>query len=182
MQHVRMDLRGELVSLARWTVVGAAGGALTMLLIDPRTPGRATRAPTAAGGPLAPLADSIAADLDSVMARELYVPREKALLSRAGGRCEDDGTQLEFDPYVAGRTPLPTLRRASTPASTHYRWWIYWYQLWLAERGVNAALLHLLRGEARHGAFARELALRVLRDVRRISESRQRARADPSFL
>jgi hypothetical protein len=113
----------------------------------------------AAGNSLAALADSIAADLEIVMARPLYVPEEKALLSRAGGRCEDDATQLEFDPYSPDEHRCPQCGGVYTGV-LHHRWWIYWYQLWLAERGVNAALLFLLRGDARHGAFARSVALR----------------------
>ena len=127
-----------------------------MLLLDePRLEAR--RAAAARGGPLAALADSIAADLDVVMSRDLYVPREKALLSRAGGRCEDDGTQLEFDPYSPDEHRCPECRRVYT-GEFHHRWWVYWYQLWLAERGVHAALLHVLRGDARHGALARGIA------------------------
>ncbi len=129
-----------------------------MLLLDPARLNE-RRAAAAANGPLAALADSIAADLDVVMSRELYVPKEKALLSRAGGRCEDDGTPLEFDPYSPDEHRCPLCRRVYTGAF-HHRWWVYWYQLWLAERGVHAALLHLLRGEARHGALAREIAQR----------------------
>ena len=87
------------------------------------------------------------------------MPKEKALLSRAGGRCETDGTQLEFDPYAPDEHRCPTCGRVYT-GEYHYRWWVYWYQLWLAERGVNAALLFLLRGDARHGALARDIALR----------------------
>ena len=135
-----------------------AGVALSMLLLD-RARLEERRVAARVGGPLAPLADSIAADLDVVMSHTLFVPKEKALLSRAGGRCEDDGTQLEFDPYAPDEHQCPKCGRVYT-GEYHYRWWIYWYQLWLAERGVNAALLFLLRGDARHGAFARELALR----------------------
>jgi hypothetical protein len=127
-----------------------------MLLLD-RT--RLQERRHAAGHTLASLADSIAEDLEIVMARPLYVPEEKALLSRAGGRCEEDGVQLEFDPFSPEEHRCPQCGRVHTGAF-HHRWWIYWYQLWLAERGVNAALLFLLRGDARHGAFAREVALR----------------------
>ena len=134
------------------------GTALTMLLLDPGWLGE-RRAAAAAGGPLAGLADSIARDLDRVMSREIYVPREKALLSRAGGRCGDDGTQLEFDPYSPDEHRCPTCGRVYTGA-LHHRWWVYSYQLWFAERGVHAALLHLLRGDPRHAAFARDLASR----------------------
>jgi len=129
-----------------------------MLLLDPaRLAGR--RAAAAAGGPLAALADSIAADLEVVMSRGLYLPREKALLSRAGGRCGEDGTQLEFDPYSPDEHRCPACGRMHT-GEFHHRWWVYWYQFWLAERAVHAALLHLLRGDPRHGAFARGIAVR----------------------
>jgi Heparinase II/III-like protein len=137
---------------------GRARFALTMLLLDPARLNE-RRAAAAANGPLAALADSIAADLDVVMSRELYVPKEKALLSRTGGRCEDDGTQLEFDPYSPDEHRCPLCRRVYT-GEFHHRWWVYWYQLWLAERGVHAALLHLLRGDAQHGALARDIAQR----------------------
>jgi hypothetical protein len=129
-----------------------------MLLLETSRLDERRRA-AAVNGPLAPLADSIAADLDVVMSRELYVPREKALLSRVGGRCESDGTQLEFDPYSPDEHRCPLCRRVHT-GEFHHRWWVYWYQLWLAERGVHAALLHLLRGDARHGSFAHDVALR----------------------
>ena len=126
-----------------------------MLLLDQA---RLAERQAAAGDTLAAPADSIAADLEIVMSRPLYIPREKALLSRAGGRCEHDGTQLEFDPYSPHEHRCPQCGRIYTGAF-HHRWWIYWYQLWLAERSVNAALLFLLRGDARHGAFARDVAL-----------------------
>ena len=127
-----------------------------MLLLD-ETRLDARREAVAHGGPLAALADSIAADLEFVMARDLYVPREKALLSRAGGRCEDDGAQLEFDPYSPDEHRCPACGRVYT-GTFHHRWWVYWYQLWLAERGVHAALLHVLRGDTRHGALARAIS------------------------
>jgi Heparinase II/III-like protein len=132
------------------------GSALTMLLLDRA---RLHERQAAAGNSLAALADSIAADLEIVMSRPLYVPNEKALLSRAGGRCADDGTQLEFDPHSPDEHRCSQCGRVYT-GQLHHRWWVYWYQLWLAERGVNAALLFLLRGDARHGAFAREVALK----------------------
>ena len=49
---------------------------------------------TVATGALRPLGESLAADLDTLAARPLYIPREKALLSREGGRCARDGTLL----------------------------------------------------------------------------------------
>ena len=108
----------------------------------------------AAAGPLCALADSLAADLEPVLARELFVPSEKARLSRRGGRCETDGTLLEFDPFSPHAHRCPRCRAVFTDES-HYRWWIMGYQLWLAERAVHAAALYALRGAARHRDFAR---------------------------
>src|SRR4051794_29686178 len=45
---------------------------------------------------LAPLATSLAADLEPLLRRALYFPEDKALLSRDGGRCARDGALLEF--------------------------------------------------------------------------------------
>ena len=96
-----------------------------------------------AAGPLAPLARSLANDLAIVRGRTLFVPAEKALLSREGGRCASDGTLLEFNPFE------PESHRCSVCGAVyagelHYRFWIYWYQMWLAERAVHAALLAAL--------------------------------------
>src|SRR5690348_8031411 len=48
-----------------------------------------------AANELAPLADGLAAELEPLADREIYIPREKALLSREGGRCPRDGATLE---------------------------------------------------------------------------------------
>lgn len=104
-----------------------------------------------AAGPLAPLARSLAADLEPLLSRELYFPREKALLSRGGGRCARDGTLLEFDPFEPNEYRCPRCGEVFR-GELHYRFWIYWYQLWLAERAVHAAVLAALGVDAR---FAR---------------------------
>lgn len=96
-----------------------------------------------ADGPLAALAASLAADLDPLRSRELYFPTQKALLSREGGRCARDGTLLEFDPFSPGEHRCPTCGEMYQ-GELHDRFWIYWYQLWLAERAVHAALLSRL--------------------------------------
>jgi hypothetical protein len=75
-----------------------------MLLIDAKGLDDRRRA---VAGPLRPLFESLTAELEPVLARELYVPREKALLSRAGGRCERDGTNLEFDPFSSDAHRCP---------------------------------------------------------------------------
>jgi hypothetical protein len=105
----------------------------------------ARRAAAATG--LAPLAASLQTDLDAVLARELFVPPEKARLTRVGGRCTVEGALLGFDPWSPHRQRCPSCG-AEYERPEDYRWWIMWYQLWLAERSVHAAALHLLTGSA----------------------------------
>ena len=112
----------------------------------------AARAAVAAG-PLAPLADSLARDLEPVLARELYIPPDKALLSREGGRCARDATLLEFDPYQPREHRCPRCGETYR-GELHDRFWVYWYQLWLAERAVQAALLSRLGRGDRYARFA----------------------------
>ena len=107
----------------------------------------------AAAGPLAPLADGLAAELAPLLHGEPYIPQEKACLTRRGGRCPDDGSQLDFDPRSPRSHRCPTCNRHFTD-DEHYRMWIMWYQLWLAERAVHAAALHLLRGDPQHARLA----------------------------
>ena len=117
------------------------------------------RALVAPGGPLASLFDSLAGELEPLLGREPRVPREKALLSRAGGRCERCGGALAFDPWSPDRHRCDACR-AGYSGPLHHRAWIMPYQLWLAERALQAALFHLLRGRDAHAAFARD-ALRI---------------------
>jgi hypothetical protein len=101
----------------------------------------------AAAGPLRPLAVSLRRDLQPLIdASELFIPRDKARLTRLGGRCPNHGVLLEFDPW------RPRAHRCSAcgvdyTEDEHYRWWIMNYQLWLAERSVHAAALGLLTGD-----------------------------------
>src|SRR5947199_10358567 len=110
-----------------------------------------------ASAELAALADGLAAELAPAVAKELYVPRDKALLSREGGRCARDGSTLAFDPFSPHRHRCPTCGEIYRGV-LHDRFWIFWYQLWLAERAVHAALLGRLRGDA----AARSLGARIL--------------------
>lgn len=121
-----------------------------MLICEPEH--LATRAAIARAS-LAPLADSLAADLRAVVARDLYLPTEKALLSRRGGRCERDGADLGFDPFAPYAHRCPTCGTVHT-GELHDRRWIYPYQLWLAERVVHAAVLARLRNDRALGAWA----------------------------
>ncbi|MDQ6634964.1 MAG: heparinase II/III-family protein [Gemmatimonadota bacterium] len=109
-----------------------------------------------AHGALAELARGLRAELAPVLRMPLEVPTEKALLSRAGGRCDRDGTYLAYDPFDP-RHRCPHCGRELT-GEQHDRFRLYWHQLWLAERTVHAALLGALLDDA----AARSLAIRLL--------------------
>ncbi len=107
---------------------------------------------------LASLARSLRADLAPLLTTaELFIPAEKARLTRAGGRCATHGVLLEFDPWSPRAHACPVCGIVYTDEE-HYRWWIMNYQLWLAERAVHAAALGVLTGDLK----CRELATRIL--------------------
>jgi hypothetical protein len=95
-----------------------------------------------AAGPLAPLAAGLRAELAPVLEGRVELPRDKALLSRTGGRCPRDGTLLAFDPL----DPRHRCARCGLEVAGefHDRFRPYWYQLWLAERALHAAVLGVL--------------------------------------
>ncbi len=126
-----------------------------LLLDDARLPER--RAATRTGGPLAPLYESLAAELEPLVGNEPVIPSVKALLSRAGGRCEFDGAVLDFDPFAPHAHRCPRCGTVHT-GELHDRAWVTSYQLWLAERAVHAALFHVLRGDVpHHASLARDI-------------------------
>ena len=108
------------------------------------------------GGPLGGLFDSLAGELSPWLGAAPFIPTEKAMLSRVGGRCESCGATLEFDPASPRLHRCPSCGRMHRGAF-HDRAWIMPYQLWLAERALQGALFHLLRGDAAHAAFARDI-------------------------
>ena len=130
-----------------------------------------------AAGALAPLAHSLAAICEPLLSRDLYFPTEKALLSREGGRCARDGTLLDFDPFQPHEHRCPRCGEVYR-GELHDRFWIYWYQLWLAERAVHAALLASLDVDPSLCAARRVDSRGLRRSVRVVSERRQRARSD----
>ena len=103
-------------------------------------------------GDLADLAGGLRRELEPLLASAPQVPREKAMLSRAGGRCPVDGTLLSFHPFDP-RHLCPQCGREAKGA-THDRFRVYWYQLWLAERVVHAALIGVLADDAECRALA----------------------------
>ncbi len=68
-----MDLRGELVSLATWDVAGRADADDAAAFADDLLTNGAGSCP----GPLAPLADSLSAELEPLIGREIYVPADE---------------------------------------------------------------------------------------------------------
>ncbi|PYP76742.1 MAG: hypothetical protein DMD35_17680 [Gemmatimonadetes bacterium] len=97
---------------------------------------------TVARGSLAPLAQGLRAELRPVLEGAIEIPRDKALLSRTGGRCPNDGTLLRFDPLDARHVCL--VCGSEVRGELHDRFRPYWYQLWLAERVLHAAVLGVL--------------------------------------
>ncbi|HEX9632628.1 MAG TPA: heparinase II/III family protein [Gemmatimonadales bacterium] len=102
------------------------------------------RAAAVRGSPvLAGLAARLTRLLGSLATGDVFIPGEKALLSRDGGMCSDDGSRVRFDPdapfvHRCGRCG----RELSGPR--HHRAWITRYQIWLSERAVHLALLGAL--------------------------------------
>jgi hypothetical protein len=75
---------------------------------------------------------------------ELYFPRHKALLSRDGGVCEDDGSRLVFDPLSPNRHTCPRCGREHI-GKRHHRAWVWRYNIWFSERAIHLALLGVLK-------------------------------------
>jgi hypothetical protein len=115
----------------------------------------ALRRPIAAG-PLGTLAESLRADLEVARQHELHFPTEKALLSREGGRCARDGAYLDFDPFERHEHRCPQCG-AVYRGELHDRFWIYWYQLWLAERAVHGAVLSALGIDNSFAVFSSDI-------------------------
>jgi len=113
------------------------------------------------GGPLQPLASSLAEELDRLLPDEdVFVPTEKARMTRNGGRCARDGAFLEFDP-TSPRSHRCSVCGTVYEDDEHYRWWIMGYQLWLAERAVHASALWRLGGVDRHRRLAEAILTRL---------------------
>jgi hypothetical protein len=107
-----------------------------------------------AGGPLAPLVDSLRVDMERVLREAPAISGQKAMLTRDGGRCPIDGAPLEFDPYSPHAHRCPTCGAVQS-GERHHRWWLMFAQLWRAERAVHGAVLHAIGDEPRLAAFAR---------------------------
>lgn len=120
----------------------------------------ARRLETADRSSLAPTVNGLAMELEPLMQRELPIPRQKARLTRVGGRCPVHGRLLEFDPWSPHAHYCERCARTYTGVE-HDDWWAMGAQLYTAERAVHAATLYALRGDQRHA----ELALRILAEM-----------------
>ena len=125
---------------------------MTLLL----EPGSLADRRAAALGPLSPLLASLRHDLAPLLSSPPAVPRDKARLSRKGGICSRDGARLSFDPWSPDAHRCPHCGMIERDEA-HYRAWLMWYQLWLAERAVQGALLHLLDARPEELALATTL-------------------------
>ena len=110
---------------------------------------------TVARGALAPLAAGLRRELEPLLLGGHQVPVEKAQLSRAGGRCDRDGTLLTYAPFDA-RHLCPRCGGELVGAA-HDRFRLYWHHLWLAERAVHGALLGALFDDAACTTLATDL-------------------------
>jgi hypothetical protein len=113
---------------------------------------------------LSALAARLERHLGSLAHGAVYVPEQKALLSRDGGVCPDDGSRLLFDPDRPFRHRCGRCGR-EVEGERHHRAWITRYQVWLSERAVHLALLAALRDSSLAaraaevlGAYARRYA------------------------
>src|ERR1017187_2503115 len=102
------------------------------------------------------LRDRLVARAQPVLVRTPVVPRVKALLSRDGGVCPDDLSQLVFDPWSPDAHRCPSCGR-SFSGERHRRHWARAQHLWVAERAAHLATGHALTHDPATPARAREL-------------------------
>lgn len=102
------------------------------------------------------LLDTLRRRAAPVIATMPPIPRVKALLSRDGGVCPDDGAPLEFNPWSPDRHTCTRCGRAFE-GERHHRHWARAQHLWLAERMAELALLDGLTDDPAAAARAAEL-------------------------
>lgn len=105
---------------------------------------------------LGALRDRLGESAAPLLARMPPVPAVKALLSRNGGVCPEDGAPLRFDPWS------PDLHRCTrcgreVMGERHQRHWARFQHLWLAERAGHLATLAALTGAADAGSRAADI-------------------------
>ncbi len=91
-----------------------------------------------------------------VLAEMPPVPTVKAMLSRDGGSCPDDGAPLRFDPWSHDVHRCPRCQR-EVRGERHNAHWARAQHLWLAERAAHLATIHAFTGDEAAAARARQL-------------------------
>lgn len=104
---------------------------------------------------LGALRDHLIRRAEPLLEKTPRVPKVKALLSRDGGACPDDGAQLRFDPWNPDSHACPSCGK-SFSGERHHAHWARAQHLWLAERAAHLATLHAVTGEERYAARARD--------------------------
>ncbi len=92
----------------------------------------------------------------AVLATRPSIPGVKALLSRDGGICPTDGSNLLFDPWNPERHRCPRCGEGFT-GRRHHLHWARAQHLWIVERAADLALVAALTGDAPAAAGAAEL-------------------------
>lgn len=102
------------------------------------------------------LAQRVRGRVERILQEMPEVPRLKALLSRDGGVCPEDGSALTYDPWSPSAHRCPACGREWT-GERHDRHWARAQHLWLAERALDLAALAALEQDEAAGARAVEL-------------------------
>lgn len=105
---------------------------------------------------LTALRDQLITRAQPVLERMPPVPRVKALLSRDGGTCPNDGAQLLFDPWSPEAHRCPRCNEVFS-GERHHAHWARAQHLWLAERAAHLATVHALTGDETAAQRARDL-------------------------
>ena len=151
-------------------VAAPAASARVTLLLDAARAAPSAGASRAARWRRSPM--SLRAELAplSPRARDHVPPREGAALARR--RALPAATARCSSSIRARRAAIAARVRRDVPRRAHHRWWIMWYQLWLAERArPRRAALRSLRGDARHATLARAHPRRLRRALPRLSRT-----------
>jgi hypothetical protein len=126
---------------------------LTVLTIEQI---EARRDLTAEAQDLKALEERIRGRVERLLREPPAIPRVKALLSRDGGVCPEDGAALRFDPWSPDQHDCPRCGKRYS-GERHHRHWARAQHLWLAERMLDLAVLAALEDDATAAAMACDL-------------------------